>query len=277
MTDIYGLTHPHLRPPQEVPFDSLHVDEARFQIRNPKACSYAQASAKQAERRQLREGLENLVRADITLDPFVVWRDAEGVMWIIDGHHRHEALTAVDTPPDAMVWIQEANVSSEAEARALALDINKRLHFSLHPRELLECLWRATLLGEAEGSTRERVARYQVSKGTVNNIDRKAPAVLAELKRRAAQQGVPFNAEYVREHAPLWRELKTFWKDFDKPKSEDMQQKERERIAQAMLTSLGEDLKAQPELVAEVFEEVALEVANKEAQVVWLKGPREEF
>ncbi|MDO3576653.1 hypothetical protein [Ralstonia pseudosolanacearum] len=57
----------------------------------------------------------------------------------------------------------------------------------------------------------------------------------------------------------------------------EMQEMERKRIAEAMLAALGTDLKAQPELVAEVFEEVTREVANKEAQVVWLQGSREEF
>ncbi len=276
-TDILGLSHPLLSPPQQVPFGSLQVDEERFQIRNSQACSYSQASVKDSERRQLREGLQGLVKADITLDPFVVWRDAAGVAWVVDGHHRHEALIAGGISPDAMVWVQEAKVSTEAEARALALDINKRLHLSLHPKELLENLWRATLLGEATGSTRERAKRYQVSRGTASNTAKKAPEVLTELARRAAQQGVPFNTEYIREHAPLWRELKAFWKDFEKPKSEEMQEMERKRIAEAMLAALGTDLKAQPELVAEVFEEVTREVANKEAQVVWLQGSREEF
>ncbi|KVH12224.1 hypothetical protein WS85_12870 [Burkholderia anthina] len=276
-TDILGLSHPLLSAPLQVPFGSLQVDEERFQIRNSRACSFSQASVKDAERRQLRDGLEALVKADITLDPFVVWRDADGVPWIVDGHHRHEALVAGGIAPDALVWVQEAKVSTEAEARAFALDINKRLHLSLHPKELLENLWQATLLGEAEGSTRDRAKRYQVSRGTANNIARKAPEVLAELARRAAQQGATFNVEYIREHAPLWREMKSFWKDFEKPKSEEVQEMERKRIAEALLDALGSDLKANPELVAEVFEEVTREVSGKEAHMVFEKGPREEF
>ncbi|MBU9185810.1 hypothetical protein L0Z16_18725 [Burkholderia multivorans] len=272
-TDILGLSHPLLSAPVQVPFSTLQVDEDRFQIRNSQACSFSQASVKDAERRQLRDGLEALVKADITLDPFVVWRDADGVPWIVDGHHRHEALIAGGIRPDALVWVQEAKVSTEAEARALALDINKRLHLSLHPKELLENLWRATLLGEAEGSSRERVKRYQVSKGTVNNIDREAPKVLTELARRAAEQRVTFNAEYIREHAPLWRERKRFWKDFEKPKSEEIREMERQRILDAMLGAVGKDLKADPQLVAEAFEEAIREVSQKEARVVFEKGP----
>lgn len=275
--NILGLTHPLLSPPQQVPFGSLQVDEERFQIRNSRACSFTQAGAKDAERQQLRDGLEALVKADITLDPFVVWRDGAGVLWIIDGHHRYEALITDDPDPEVLVWVQEAHVSTEGEARALALDINKRLHLSLHPKELLENLWMATLLGEASGSIRERAKRYQVSIGTASNVAKKAPEVLAEMQRRATLQGIPFDAEHIRKHAPLWRELKAFWKDFEKPKSEEMHEMERKRIAEVMLAALGADLKARPELVAEVFEEVTREVANKEAQVVWLQGPREEF
>ncbi|CUI60578.1 Uncharacterised protein [Achromobacter xylosoxidans] len=275
--NILGLSHPDLSPPQQVPFGSLQVDESRFQIRNSQACSFSQAGVKDAERQQLRDGLEALVKADTTLDPLAVWRDSAGVLWVIDGHHRHEALTADGRDPESFVWVQEANVSTEAEARALALDINKRLHLTLHPKELLENLWRATLLGEVTGSVRERAKRYQVSIGTASNIAQKAPEVLAELERRAKLQGVPFDTEYVRKHAPLWRERKGFWKDFEKPKSEEMQAMERKRITEAMVAALGTDLKAHPELVAEVFEEVTREVASKEAQVVWLTGPREEF
>ncbi|PLY61384.1 hypothetical protein HBH1_00358 [Herbaspirillum sp. BH-1] len=275
--DILGITHALLSPPEQVLFGSLQVDEERFQIRNPKACSFSQTSAQEAEQRKLRDGLQALVKADIELDPIIVWRDAEGRLWIIDGHHRHDALIASGIGSGEMIWIQVANVSSEAQARALALDINKRLHLSLHPKELLENLWRATLLGEAEGSTRERARKYQVSVGTASNIARKAPEVIAELARRAALQGVVFDLEYVRQHAPLWRELKSFWKDFEKPKSEELLELERKRIADALLGALGDDLKANPELVAEVFEEVTREVSGKEAHMVFSKGNQEDF
>ncbi|HDR9228631.1 TPA: hypothetical protein QDB19_004904 [Burkholderia vietnamiensis] len=276
-TDILGISHPLLSAPVQVPFSTLLVDEERFQIRNSQACSFSQACVKDAERRQLRDGLEALVKADITLDPFVVWSDADGVPWIVDGHHRHEALIAGGIAPDALVWVQEAKVSTEAEARALALDINKRLHLSLHPKELLENLWQATLLGQAEGSTRDRAKRYQVSKGTINNIDREAPKVLSELARRAAQQGATFDTAFIREHAPLWRELKRFWKDFEKPKSVEIREMERQRIFDAMLGAVGKDLKADPQLVAEAFEEALREVSQKEAHVVFAEGSNEEF
>ena len=58
--DILGLSHPLIGPPIQVPFGSLHIDEGRFQIRNSKACSYAQGAAKEAERGQLRNSLSGL-------------------------------------------------------------------------------------------------------------------------------------------------------------------------------------------------------------------------
>ena len=88
---------------------------------------------------------------------------------------------------------------------------------------------------------------------------------------------MPLDSQFIREHAPLWRERKQFWKDFEKTRGEEMQERERQRITEAMLSAIGADLKAQPELVAEVFEEVARDVARKEAQVVWLQGDRSEF
>lgn len=44
-----------------------------------------------------------------------------------------------------------------------------------------------------------------------------------------------------------------------------------------MLGAVGKDLKADPQLVAEAFEEAIREVSQKEARVVFEKGPSEEF
>lgn len=275
--DILGLSHPALSPPQLVSFDSLQVDEDRFQVRNSDACTYVQSRIKETERRELRDGLQTLIKSDVTLDPLVVWRDANGELWVIDGHHRHEALTATDTLPDALIWIQEANVSSEAEARSVALEINKRLHLVLHPKELQEALWRGTLCGEITGSVREKAKRFSVSIGTVHNMNREAPRVLEEMQRRAKAEGVMLNAVYIRENAPLWKKLRQWWKDTEKPKSDDMQERERQRITEALLDAVSADLKAQPEMVAEVFEVVAQEVTGKALQARWVDNPGDEF
>ncbi|MBC2771131.1 hypothetical protein [Pusillimonas minor] len=240
-------------------------------------CSEIPTKLKEAEQETLRETLRVLVKADIPLDPFIVWRDSEGVTWIIDGHHRHEALTAAGTAPDALVWIQEAKVATEAEARAVALDINKRVHFSLHPKELIQCLWMAILTGEAQGSVRAKARRYQTSIGTVQSITKEAPKVLRELERRAALEGLPIDRDYIITNAPTWRGLKKWWKDVEKPKSADMQEKERQRITQALLDALKQDLKAQPEVVAEVFQEVTEEVTGKILEVTWRRQPEEDF
>lgn len=276
-SDILGLSHPSLSPPQLVPFGSLQVDEVRFQVRNSEACTYVQSRIKEAERRELRDGLQALIKSDVTLDPLVVWRDAAGVLWVIDGHHRHEALTAADTSPDSMVWIQMANVSSEAEARSVAIEINKRLHLVLHPKELQEALWRGILCGEISGSVREKAKRFSVSVGTVHNMAREAPRVLEQLRRRAEAEGVTMDSAYIRDNAPLWKKLRQWWKDTEKPKSNDMQERERQRITQALLDAVSADLKAQPEVVAEVFEMVAQDVTGKTLQARWVDNPGDEF
>lgn len=277
ISEILGLSHPDLSPPKLIPFGFLQVDDDRFQVRNSDACTYVQSRIKEAERRELRDGLQALIKSDVTLDPLVVWRDADGVLWVIDGHHRHEAMTAAGTSPDAMVWIQEAKASSEAEARIVALEINKRLHLALHPKELQEALWRGTLCGELTGSVRERAKRFRVSVGTVHNMGREAPRVLEELQRRASAEGVTMDAGYIRENAPLWKKLRQWWKDTKKPKSDDMQERERQRITQALLDAVSVDLKAQPEVVAEVFEVVAQEVTGKALQARWVDNPQDEF
>jgi hypothetical protein len=253
------------------------VDEDRFQVRNSDACTYVQSRIKEAERRELRDGLQALIKANVTLDPLVVWRDAAGVLWVIDGHHRHEALTAAGTPTDAMVWIQEMKVSSEAEARIVAIEINKRLHLVLHPKELQEALWQGILCGEITGSVRDKAKRFCVSVGTVHNMSREAPRVLGELQRRASTEGVTMDASYIRGNAPLWKKLRRWWKDTEKPKSDEMQERERQRITQALLDAVSADLKAQPEVVAEVFEVVAQEVTGMALQARWVDKPEDEF
>ncbi|KCV52068.1 hypothetical protein L492_0509 [Bordetella bronchiseptica 7E71] len=35
------------------------------------------------------------------------------------------------------------------------------------------------------------------------------------------------DAAYIRENAPLWKKLRQWWKDTEKPKSDDMQERER--------------------------------------------------
>ena len=98
-----GRTHPSLGSPELVPFGKLRVSVERFQVRNPKACSFVGGIIKGEESAQLSATLVQLIEAGTTLDPLVIWQDSEGTRWVIDGHHRMEAMTEAGTSARAKV------------------------------------------------------------------------------------------------------------------------------------------------------------------------------
>jgi hypothetical protein len=162
-----GLTHPSLEYPTMVPFGYLNVSVERFQVRSPESCTYVPMILKSQESIKKSADLIKLLEAGTTLDPIVVWKDASNKHWVIDGHHRIEALTESRCPADRQIWVQVFKGANEAEARDFALQINRRSHINMHPSEVLESYWRMLLCGETVGSVRGRVSRYNISQSTV--------------------------------------------------------------------------------------------------------------
>jgi hypothetical protein len=261
----------------QIPLSSLQVDEGRFQVRNADACSYVQGQTKKAEERDLQGELRRLLKAGVTLDPLIVWRDATGTLWVIDGHHRHEALVSLENSADSTVWVQELSVANVGEARSVAVEVNKRVHFSLHRKELLEIHWRGILCDEIVGSVRDRAKRHSMSTGAVAGMDKQKGPVLEELKRKALSAAVPFDVEFIRSNAPTWKELRKWWKDVEKPRSEDLHRREIEKILQTLSKGLLEVTRTRPEIVVEAFQEFVQDVTGKGVQVNFEIGPDEEF
>jgi ParB-like chromosome segregation protein Spo0J len=252
---LIGLTHPSLSKPERVPFGSLKVDPERFQVRNPEACSYVQGTIKKQESIELSASLRQLVESGSSLDPLIVWEDQQGTLWLIDGHHRMEALEEADVPASHDVWVQRFNGSTEAEARQFALEINKRLHLNMHPQEVLEAYWRMLLCGETVGSNRERVKRYHVSKSTVERMNKEKPSVLAQLQQQANAAGVAFDVGFIRANAPPWKQLAAWRENPETMKPEDLNRKAIEKVLRTLAIRLADDAKAQPEVVLEAFQE----------------------
>ncbi|MBV2180954.1 MAG: ParB/Srx family N-terminal domain-containing protein [Castellaniella sp.] len=273
-----GSAHRTLSEPERVPFGSLKVDPERFQVRNPEACSYVQGTIKRQESIELAASLRRLVEDGTSLDPLIVWADPQGNLWVIDGHHRMEALFEADVPASHDVWVQRFN-GSEAEARQFALETNKRLHLNMHPQEVLEAYWRMLLCGETVGSVRERVKRYHISQSTVQRMDKEKPSVLAQLQQQANSAGVAFDVGFIRANAPLWKRLTAWRENPETMKPEDLNRRAVEKILRTLSIRLADDAKAQPEVVLEAFQEFYEQATGRhiEIQQGTPEGDSEEF
>lgn len=268
-----GLAHSALGKAERVNLGDLQVDPERFQVRNPLACSYVQGILKQQESAELAGSLRQLIEDGVDLDPLIVWEDPQGTLWVLDGHHRMEALSEADAPPDLKVWVQRfigtssGSSPTEAEARAFALEVNKRLHLNMDPKEIREAYWRGLLCGEIHGSVRGRVKQYGISKSTIERMDKEKPKVLAELQRLADSQGVPLGPSFIRSNAPLWKHLAEWRENPDAMKTEDLDKKAIEQVVRTLTVRLGAEARAQPMTVIMAFEQFMQEATGKAVSV----------
>jgi len=265
---ILGLHNELLKAPERVPFGALKVDPSRFQSRNPQACNYVQSVLKEQESRALTASLLEVIEAGEQLDPIVVWQCPEGHLWIIDGHHRHESLQEAGTPAKTRVWVQRFKGESEADARHFSLDVNKRSHLNMHRKERIEAYWKLLVSGEAIGSVRGRVARYGISKATVQRMDKEAPSVIAQLRAQALAEAAEFDVAFIRTNAPAWKTLAD-WRDTTSADTDvdDLDRKTIERIVRSLAVRLSDDAKANPDVVVQAFAEFIEEVTGRHVSV----------
>lgn len=267
-----GLTHPSLSHPTLIPFSSLNVAVERFQVRSPESCSYVSMLLKKRESVQQSAELVKLLAAGTTLDPIVVWKDASDKHWVVDGHHRMEALTESRCPADREIWVQMFNGVSEAEARSFALQINRRSHINMHPSEVLESYWRMLLCGETTGSVRGRVASYNVSQSTIQRMDKEKKAVIVRLQKAAIEEKVAMDATYIRTNAPLWKESAT-WRDGQPVVDVSaMGRKAVEAILRKLTIHLTDQAKAQPEVLLEAFREFFVDATGMAIEIQQMGG-----
>jgi hypothetical protein len=261
-----GMVHPAVGSPELVPFETLRVSEERFQVRNPKACNYVDGVNKQSESAAVTAALIGLITAGEVLDPLVIWQDSEGIRWVIDGHHRMEALQVAVKSPQRDVWVQRFNGATESDARAFAFEINRRINLNMNAAECLDHYWRTLLCGEAIGSVRGRVKRYGVSQSTVQRMDKEASSVRDALRAGAEAEGVPLNAAYIRKNAPAWKML-AVWRD----KVADVGDDPDRRAVEAMLRKLAIQFtayaQAQPLVLLDAFEEFYRSVTGRAIEI----------
>jgi hypothetical protein len=261
-----GMVHPLLDKPKRVAFGSLRVAADLFQVRNPKAGSYVQSVIQEQESRGLTASLVKLAEAGAVLDPLIVWQDFEGTSWVIDGHHRIEAMTEACTPAAAKVYVQYFKGETEAEARAFALEVNKRHHLNMSPSETLDSYWRMLLCGEVTGSVRGRAKAHRISISTVQRMDKQKADVLGELKEAAEAEGVELNTAFIRTRAPAWKELAA-WRDGEDSKKEDPDRRAIEGILRTLAIRFTDDAKARPYVLIEAFQEFITETTGRTVEV----------
>ena len=231
-------------------------------MRNPRACSYVQGVIQQKDSTSLGTNLLKLVEAGATLDPPVIWVDAEGTRWVIDGHHRVEEMMHAGTPADRPIYVQRFLGATEAEARDFALTIGKRLHLNLHRSEALNGYWLGVLCGEVAGSIRGRAKQYGVSVSTVQRMDKQRAPVLIDLQAQALADGVEMDAAFIRTTAPVWKDLAD-WRDGEKGAiPDDPDRKAVERMLRTLTIRFSDQAKAQPDVLLQAFQEFFEEVTG---------------
>lgn len=272
-----ALSPPELSGPFSVPLGTLHVDPARFQVRNPKALSYSRGVLAEIESVDHTARLAEAIVQGESLDPILVWREPSsqgGRLCVVDGFHRMEAFSDAGLSPDDLVLVQEILVSSDTEARSAALEINRRDKLRMNPKEAQDAYWRGLLCVDISGSTRQRSVRYGVSKGTVDRMDRKKGAVLSALRKEAAAQRVPFSKEFIRANAPAWRDIfkwELAQQGEEIPSKSDVDDAERYRrgkakLKRALTKQFGERLLRNRTMGREALEEVLMELFGDDCQ-----------
>lgn len=186
-----------------------------------------------------------------------------GARWVIDGHHRMAAMTEAGTTDEAKVWVQLFKGKTEAEARAFALEVNRKDHLNMHAGEALNSYWRALLCGEVVGSVRGRAKAHDVSVSTVSRMDKEKPAVLAELEEDARANGEAFNAVFILTNAPTWNE-RSKWREGAKRAPTDARERAAvERLLKAFTMRFAETARAQPDLLLQAFEEFFVDATGQ--------------
>ena len=262
-SSVTGLLHPQVGKPQRVPFGSLKLSPERFQVRRSGAMSYVTGLLKDRESKVLVTTLFHTLEAGEALDPPIFWQDSGGMRWIIDGHHRMEALTEAGTVATAKVSAQRFTGTTEAEARAFALEVNRKDHLNLHPDEAINSYWRRLLCGEVSGSVRGRAKTYRVSVSTVTRMDRGKPVVLAQLAADAKDAGVELDSLFILTNAPDWKELSKWREAGEQTPTDGRDRAAVERLLKSFTIRFADTARARPDELLQAFEEFFTEATGQ--------------
>lgn len=259
--DIFAVQHFMLGESERVPFRRLRVDPVRFQVRNLAANTVINQRLQSQQSEKAVFVLTDIVEAGHALDPIIVWQE-EGSddLWVVDGHHRMEALEKAATTPETGIWVQRFNGKTEADARRFALSLNKRTNVNMTKEEVIQELWVMMLCGEVDGSLRDIASTYGVSKTTVGRMKNHIEHVQNELENQAQREGVELTAAMIRSAPPIWRELSA-WRDDDQDTElPDLESVVVDRILKKLADHVLEEATHHPEEFREAVQQFALEL-----------------
>lgn len=227
-------TNTHANPVQ-LPLDQLKLDVDSFQFRDVRADGYKGSRFKKQSNDHIKQ-LADVLQRGQTLDPVLVWKDDEGQLWVVDGHHRYKAYQRVckgEPQREISAIVLEEGLSRE-EAMLMALQSNIKDKLSMSRAQKTQAAWR--LLREDHASLREMSLRqlgrlFGISYETVRKM------------REALQK---FGADIESLKYELWREvLQLNWTTDDDWDPEVHKQKAIEKltveIEAALKTYRGED------------------------------------
>jgi len=248
-----------------LPLNRIAVDPVRFQVRDPTEDTFVKERFQAANEASLMESLIGLVERSQRLDPIVVWQDPDAehsCVFVIDGHHRYQAYVDVlGSSSSTAVPVQHLIPGITAsQARAIAFDINKRQTLNMSPAEIKGRLFLMMIAAELPGSLRELEARWGISKSTLSRMQEKAREIRLDLQRQAAASGEKWNWEYVRNHAPKWREVGGWRKDDDQPPPEDWDEHTVLKLLAKLTKHFRRDVVAHRAAVEKAFERFLIEV-----------------
>lgn len=198
-----GSERPEKATSRSVRLCDIQIAEERFQHRNYEA-NGVRADLAAGRSQKHVETLAAAVSLEGKLDPVLLWQDAEGTLWLVDGHHRYRAYLRAwksDKRRKIPARVLKAGIPERAAIRAAYL-ANRKDKLSMTSAEKSQAAWRLICSNDPylEAMSLRGFAQWSgVSRETVRKMR------IARDKLRKAEE--------LEEH-PLWhRVCRLNWDD----------------------------------------------------------------
>lgn len=218
---------------RKVTLAGLRVDQSRFQPRSRGVNSDQVAS------------LVSALRRGSKFAPLDVWEDQDGTLYLVHGHHRHQALlTTGRRKADAHVYR-----CSLAEVRLIAIAENSHDRLSLSVAERSQFAWQldgdhggaynATLLATSAGISRRTVYNMRGVRQQLLDQGAEVPALWIDAKAAVKSQTWECSAD---EREAIFRERKAKLRDrISGPIGYDAQ-RDPEMVFDVIVDALGQEV-----------------------------------
>ncbi|WP_297809742.1 ParB/RepB/Spo0J family partition protein [uncultured Methylophaga sp.] len=163
----------------------IHIDEYRFQARNPYANELRKVHRRKKQIEQQLEELTEYLKADTKheLEPIKVWKDPlNDKYFVVDGHHRLQAYEEAKRRANRKLPCVVIQAETPHEALAKVFKENSRGKLGYTAAERIEAAWveRCRLERIEEAPTVKHMAQtFGISAGTASNFNK----VICKLKR----------------------------------------------------------------------------------------------